>query len=107
MSERRRFLRTLERRARAATYARTPVTAPADDAEPTAAERMAVAIERAAYGRPGPDGRMSPECLADVRAILGLDPPQEEEPPAAAQRMARPGGGVARYSDDQPRETDR
>lgn len=47
---------------------------------------VAVAIERAAFGEPGPDGKMSPGAVADVEAILGQ---------LGGGQPAAPGGGRA------------
>lgn len=52
-----------------------------DDAPPDPADVIATALERAAFGAPGPDGGLSPQALADVEAILaqiGGAPPAGE-----------------------------
>ena len=64
---RRRFLRRLHR------YERQQAAYPQPDAPEVDDDRarLAVALDRAAYGKPGPDGMLSPETVADVLAILG------------------------------------
>ena len=104
--ERKRFLRRLRRyerqESRYPRHEAETADAPGDEGDDARA-RLAVALERAAFGEPDEDGMMSADTLSDVLAILNgpggerAEPePDEEQRPEEGPTMPR------RYSRREP-----